>query len=229
VAELERHETALDTVASRIAGLEDVHLAVSSDPSPRTTSAETPEEFRPETVIDSFLIDETLTIEALAPSEPVVDDADELLSIFDQAESAGVEVFEDPRPSPPRVGVEPPPPPPQPGFGPLSFTPTGTAEPLPPPRPAVPSMTPPLGMPGLDQSPRFVRPAPERGSELVELPAERPERFRVVPDPEPVVPEVTATDVPETGARTLRCGECGAMNRPLEWYCEKCGAELTAV
>ncbi len=27
--------------------------------------------------------------------------------------------------------------------------------------------------------------------------------------------------------RTLRCGECGAMNRPLEWYCEKCGAELT--
>ncbi len=30
-------------------------------------------------------------------------------------------------------------------------------------------------------------------------------------------------------ARTVRCGECGAMNRPMEWYCEKCGAELTAV
>ncbi len=29
--------------------------------------------------------------------------------------------------------------------------------------------------------------------------------------------------------RTVRCGECGAMNKPLEWYCEKCGAELTVV
>ena len=28
--------------------------------------------------------------------------------------------------------------------------------------------------------------------------------------------------------RTLRCGECGAMNKPLDWYCEKCGAELSA-
>jgi ElaB/YqjD/DUF883 family membrane-anchored ribosome-binding protein len=29
-----------------------------------------------------------------------------------------------------------------------------------------------------------------------------------------------------TGARTLKCGECGTMNRPTEWYCERCGAEL---
>ncbi len=26
--------------------------------------------------------------------------------------------------------------------------------------------------------------------------------------------------------RTLKCGECGTMNRPTEWYCERCGAEL---
>jgi hypothetical protein len=26
----------------------------------------------------------------------------------------------------------------------------------------------------------------------------------------------------------LVCGECGATNRPTEWYCEKCGAELAA-
>jgi len=26
----------------------------------------------------------------------------------------------------------------------------------------------------------------------------------------------------------LTCGECGATNRPTEWYCEKCGAELAA-
>ncbi len=30
-------------------------------------------------------------------------------------------------------------------------------------------------------------------------------------------------------SRTTRCGECGAMNLPMEWYCEKCGAELTTI
>lgn len=30
-------------------------------------------------------------------------------------------------------------------------------------------------------------------------------------------------------AKTLKCGECGSLNRPTEWYCERCGAELAAV
>ena len=29
--------------------------------------------------------------------------------------------------------------------------------------------------------------------------------------------------------RTLRCGECGEMNFPTEWYCERCGGELAAM
>ena len=29
--------------------------------------------------------------------------------------------------------------------------------------------------------------------------------------------------------RTLKCGECGAMNLPTEWYCDRCGAELAAL
>ena len=29
--------------------------------------------------------------------------------------------------------------------------------------------------------------------------------------------------------KTLKCGECGTMNRPTEWYCERCGAELAAL
>jgi len=29
--------------------------------------------------------------------------------------------------------------------------------------------------------------------------------------------------------KTLKCAECGAMNYPSEWYCERCGAELTVV
>lgn len=31
------------------------------------------------------------------------------------------------------------------------------------------------------------------------------------------------------GAKTLKCADCGAANRPTEWYCEKCGAELAAL
>jgi hypothetical protein len=38
---------------------------------------------------------------------------------------------------------------------------------------------------------------------------------------------------PKTGApgvaKTLKCGECGTLNRPTEWYCERCGAELAGV
>jgi len=30
-------------------------------------------------------------------------------------------------------------------------------------------------------------------------------------------------------AKTLKCGECGAMNYPTEWYCERCGAELASL
>jgi hypothetical protein len=30
-------------------------------------------------------------------------------------------------------------------------------------------------------------------------------------------------------SKTLRCAECGAMNYPTEWYCERCGAELAAL
>lgn len=41
--------------------------------------------------------------------------------------------------------------------------------------------------------------------------------------------EIGAATAPDTTARTLRCGECGTMNRPTEWYCEKCGGELAAL
>jgi hypothetical protein len=32
-----------------------------------------------------------------------------------------------------------------------------------------------------------------------------------------------------TGAKTLKCGECGTLNRPTEWYCERCGGELAGL
>ena len=36
-----------------------------------------------------------------------------------------------------------------------------------------------------------------------------------------------SSDVDEK--KTLKCAECGSMNYPSEWYCERCGAELTVV
>ena len=33
----------------------------------------------------------------------------------------------------------------------------------------------------------------------------------------------------QTQAKTLKCGECGELNRPTEWYCERCGAELASL
>ncbi len=31
------------------------------------------------------------------------------------------------------------------------------------------------------------------------------------------------------GNKSLKCGECGALNYPTEWYCERCGAELASL
>lgn len=48
-------------------------------------------------------------------------------------------------------------------------------------------------------------------------------------------PETVQTAVPTVSkaaagvAKTLKCGECGTLNRPTEWYCERCGAELAGV
>ena len=38
----------------------------------------------------------------------------------------------------------------------------------------------------------------------------------------------TAPVRPES-EKTLKCQECGAMNFPTEWYCEKCGSELATL
>lgn len=40
---------------------------------------------------------------------------------------------------------------------------------------------------------------------------------------------IVLKDKPSESAKTLKCGECGAMNYPTEWYCERCGAELASL
>ena len=36
-------------------------------------------------------------------------------------------------------------------------------------------------------------------------------------------------DLPTEQIKTLKCQECGTMNYPTEWYCERCGGELAAM
>jgi hypothetical protein len=36
-------------------------------------------------------------------------------------------------------------------------------------------------------------------------------------------------DVPTETNKSLKCQECGTMNNPTEWYCERCGGELAAM
>ena len=42
-------------------------------------------------------------------------------------------------------------------------------------------------------------------------------------------PIVLRTSGATEQSKTLKCGECGTMNYPTEWYCERCGAELAAL
>lgn len=49
------------------------------------------------------------------------------------------------------------------------------------------------------------------------------------PAPAPAPAPAKGAPAPSNQAKTLKCGECGTLNRPTEWYCERCGAELAAL
>jgi hypothetical protein len=44
-----------------------------------------------------------------------------------------------------------------------------------------------------------------------------------------VIAEEPSHEPKKAAAKTLKCDECGTMNLPTEWYCERCGAELAAL
>ncbi|WP_310570305.1 hypothetical protein [Gemmatimonas sp.] len=57
--------------------------------------------------------------------------------------------------------------------------------------------------------------------------------LRSVIDPTPAASAPGVSSVPTAAPtneplKTLRCTECGTMNLPTEWYCERCGGELAA-
>jgi hypothetical protein len=84
------------------------------------------------------------------------------------------------------------------------------------------------------QAPRFVPKAP--GDELAFLKSVT-EADTAETKARPSGPQTAPAAASEAGgkataaqqAKTLKCGECGTMNRPTEWYCERCGAELAAL
>ncbi len=83
------------------------------------------------------------------------------------------------------------------------------------PAPAAPAhagMLDTLGAPSGPGQPR--RPATSGGAPAVAAPAGVPIYLR---------------DAPGQQAKTLKCAECGTMNIPTEWYCERCGGELAAL
>jgi len=147
-----------------------------------------------------------------------------------------------PPPAPP--AAEPPAPEP-PAAAPRAPEPPAPEPPTPAPRAAPPRAPEPAAPESLES-----RRAPEPSSELKQEP--RPERapnprMGDLPLPSPVhhiVPEVPHESKPSTrpskrafsaaeaaddvARKTLRCTECGTLNLPTEWYCEKCGAELSA-
>lgn len=54
---------------------------------------------------------------------------------------------------------------------------------------------------------------------------------RAVPDVEKLADQqaVSQSRPSVMNQRTLKCSECGAMNLPTEWYCDRCGAELATL
>lgn len=85
--------------------------------------------------------------------------------------------------------------------------------------------TPPV--PVAAQPARKLSTPPEAGTlNDISLNTERP-RARPATDKDGV--PIFLRDVPTEQAKTLKCQECGSMNYPTEWYCERCGGELAAM
>jgi hypothetical protein len=89
--------------------------------------------------------------------------------------------------------------------------------------------------PSLSDDPIGLRDDPESDSLLVGLDTSRTASSQS-PEDGPLAANVTANNpivLRATGAteqtKTLKCNDCGAMNYPTEWYCERCGAELAAL
>jgi hypothetical protein len=138
-----------------------------------------------------------------------------------------VAVVPEPEPEPERVA----PPPPAPA------APVAATRPAPKPAPREPEIT--HGPPPVDELAFLKSVAPEEERKPAPAPAQTAGRRASNPgasaarssEGSGAASQTAAPGKPGAagGAKTLKCGECGTLNRPTEWYCERCGAELAGI
>jgi hypothetical protein len=125
----------------------------------------------------------------------------------------------------PASPAPPPAPPPAP-----RVTPAVPAAPVPPAQPSLeldaPKATPAVSSLPVESAPAApATPPPAAPTAKAEVPSE--EEDDDIDEP----PSVLGRPTPRTSQaiKTLKCAECGSMNYPTEWYCERCGGELAAL
>ncbi|MDQ6830828.1 MAG: hypothetical protein M3081_18350 [Gemmatimonadota bacterium] len=94
---------------------------------------------------------------------------------------------------------------------------------------AVPSA---VGGPGTPSGGTEAQPAMMSAERSVAAFTESPTPSRAESRPTPSEPRLSSSflkDVPPEQVKSLKCQECGTLNYPTEWYCERCGAELAAL
>ena len=105
-----------------------------------------------------------------------------------------------------------------------------------------PRLTPALGHQPVPPPVKAEEPAPNEEEERIEQPAPSFTGRRAAPAEQQrggagvaastmtpsTIPSILK-DMPTEQVKTLRCQECGTMNYPTEWYCERCGGELAAM
>jgi len=133
----------------------------------------------------------------------------------------------EPRANPLREGASSAPPAPAASPAP---SPAASPAPSPAPAPELPLVT---SLPAPEPTPV---PAPEPEPAPAAPPAAA---APAAPEPAPPADEEDDDDTPNPLGRptprtskaikTLKCAECGSMNYPTEWYCERCGGELAAL
>jgi hypothetical protein len=94
---------------------------------------------------------------------------------------------------------------------------------------------------GNSASPAQPPPTAPRSATPAQAQSPQPAAPTPAPAPPPAAPAPPPQSTPSDGLlsirssgaleqpKTLKCAECGSMNYPSEWYCERCGAELAAI
>ncbi|MFQ5702983.1 MAG: hypothetical protein ACE5HT_03085 [Gemmatimonadales bacterium] len=82
----------------------------------------------------------------------------------------------------------------------------------------------------LEQGPDLGEPKPEPAPAPAPEPVPKAPRVSKSVGAEGVTSFADTTGQPKKAqAKTLKCAECGTLNLPTEWYCERCGAELSVL